>query len=245
MDFDDFIDRTNKSDCLNELFGLLVEAAECSGFDQLAYGALTYTELPRLVDRPKPAIALNYPRHWQNHYVGHNYRYIDPVVIYAPFIAGPFLWDQLSIRYDLNRKQLQLLNEAREAGLKNGITVPLHGPSGKVAVVSFASRFDDANPQAQLNRLNALASQFHVAFTNLAHGLQTSVKTVDLSSREKDCLNWVAHGKTSWEIGVILDINPNTVDYHIKNAMNKLDATNRIAAVFKAIRLGLIDPPNL
>jgi DNA-binding CsgD family transcriptional regulator len=245
MDFDDFIDRTNKSDCLNELFGLLVEAAECSGFDQLAYGALTYTELPRLVDRPKPAIALNYPRHWQNHYVEHNYRYIDPVVIYAPFIAGPFLWDQLIIRYDLNRKQLQLLNEAREAGLKNGITVPLHGPSGKVAVVSFASRFDDANPQAQLNRLNALASQFHVAFTNLAHGLQTGVKTVDLSSREKDCLNWVAHGKTSWEIGVILDINPNTVDYHIKNAMNKLDATNRIAAVFKAIRLGLIDPPNL
>ena len=183
--------------------------------------------------------------HWQNYYVEHNYRYIDPVVIYAPFIAGPFLWDQLAVRYDLNRKQLQLLNEAREAGLKNGITVPLHGPSGKVAVVSFASRFDDANPQAQLNRLNALASQFHVVFTNLAHGLQNSVKTVQLSSREKDCLNWVAHGKTSWEISVILDINPNTVDYHIKNAMNKLDVTNRISAVFKAIRLGLIDPPHL
>jgi len=245
MDFDDFIERTNRADCLNELFCLLVEAAECAGFDQLAYGALTHTELLRLVDRPKPAIALNYPSHWQNYYVEHNYRYIDPVVIYAPFIAGPFLWDQLAIRYDLNRKQLQLLNEAREAGLKNGITVPLHGPSGKVAVVSFASRFDDANPQAELNRLNALASQFHVVFTNLAHGLQNSVKTVDLSSREKECLNWVAHGKTSWEIGVILDINPNTVDYHIKNAMNKLDATNRIAAVFKAIRLGLIDPPHL
>ena len=244
MDLDDFIERTNKTDSLTKLFCLLVEAAECTGFDQLAYGALTHTELPRLVDRPKPAIALNYPIYWQNYYVEHNYRYIDPVVIYAPFIAGPFLWDRLAIRYDLNRKQLQLLNEAREAGLKNGITVPLHGPSGKVAVVSFASQFDDANPKAQISRLNALASHFHVVFTNLAHGLQSNAKAVDLSPREKDCLNWVAHGKTSWEIGVILDINRNTVDFHIKNAMNKLDATNRIAAVFKAIRLGIIDPPH-
>jgi DNA-binding CsgD family transcriptional regulator len=245
MDLDDFIERTSKADCLNELFCLLVEAAERTGFDQLAYGALTNTELPRLVDRPMPAIALNFPSHWQNYYVERNYRYIDPIVIYAPFIAGPFLWDRLSIRYDLNRKQVQLLNEAREAGLKNGITVPLHGPSGKVAVVSFASQFDDADPRAQLSRLNALASQFHVVFTNLAHGLQNNVKTVNLSAREKDCLNWVAHGKTSWEISVILDINRNTVDFHIKNAMDKLDATNRIAAVFKAIRLGIIDPPHL
>jgi len=245
MDFDDFIERTNKTERLDKLFCLLVEAAEVTGFDQLAYGAVTHTELPRLVDRPKPAIALNYPSYWQNYYMEHNYRYIDPVVVYAPFIAGPFLWDSLVVRYDLNRKQLQLLNEAREAGLKNGITVPLHGPSGKLAVVSFASRFDDANPRAQLSRLNALASQFHVVFTTLAHGLQSNVKAVDLSARERDCLNWVAHGKTSWEISVILDINPNTVDFHIKNAMNKLDATNRIAAVFKAIRLGIIDPPRL
>jgi DNA-binding CsgD family transcriptional regulator len=245
MDLDDFIERTSKADCLNKLFCLLVEAAEHTGFNQLAYGALTHTELPRLVDRPMPAIALNYPSHWQNYYVEHNYRYIDPIVIYAPFMAGPFLWDCLSIRYDLNRKQVQLLSEAREAGLKNGITVPLHGPLGKVAVVCFASQFDDANPRAQLSRLNVLASQFHVVFTNLAHGLQNNVKTVDLSAREKDCLNWVAHGKTSWEISVILDINRNTVDFHIKNAMDKLDATNRIAAVFKAIRLGIIDPPHL
>jgi DNA-binding CsgD family transcriptional regulator len=245
MDFDDFIERTSKADSLNKLFCLLVEAAERIGFDHLAYGALTHTELPRLVDRPKPAIALNYPGHWQNYYMEHNYRYIDPIVIYAPFIAGPFLWDRLAIRYDLNRKQLQLLNEAREAGLKNGLTVPLHGPSGKVAVVSFASRFDDANPQAQLSRLNALASQFHVEFTNLALALQGNIRTVELSPREKDCIYWVAHGKTSWEISVILDINRNTVDFHIKNAMNKLDAPNRIAAVFKAIRLGIIDPPHL
>lgn len=245
MDFASFIERTNKADSLNELFCLLVEAATDTGFDQLAYGALTHTELLRLVDRPKPAVALNYPSYWQNHYVEHNYRHIDPVVVYAPFIAGPFLWDRLAVRYDLNRKQLLLLNEAREAGLRNGITVPLHGPSGRLAVVSFASQFDDADPQAQLSHLNALALQFHIAFTALALGLQSIPQTVELSSREKDCLNWVAHGKTSWEISVILNINHNTVDFHIKNAMSKLEATNRIAAVFKAIRLGLIDPPQL
>jgi LuxR family quorum-sensing system transcriptional regulator CciR len=135
------------------------------------------------------------------------------------------------------------MNEAAETGLKNGVSVPLHGPWGRVAVVSFASPFNDMHPKAQLDRLGALASQFHVAFTSLGGGVRRDLRTVDLSPREKDCLRWTAQGKSSWDIGMILTISENTVNFHVKNAIRKLDATNRIVAVVKAIRLGLIDLP--
>ncbi|MCK1624020.1 helix-turn-helix domain-containing protein [Bradyrhizobium sp. 160] len=63
---------------------------------------------------------------------------------------------------------------------------------------------------------------------------------VALSEREKDCLRWVEEGKSSWEIGVILRVSENTVNFHLKNAMRKLETNSRTHCVAKAIRLGLI-----
>jgi LuxR family quorum-sensing system transcriptional regulator CciR len=50
----------------------------------------------------------------------------------------------------------------------------------------------------------------------------------------------MSEGKSKWEIGVILRVSENTVKYHVKSALKKLDAHNRVAAIVKAIRLGLI-----
>lgn len=63
-----------------------------------------------------------------------------------------------------------------------------------------------------------------------------------LTSREKECLQWAAAGKTSWEIARILSVSERTVIFHIGNATKKLGATNRRQAVARAISLRLIAP---
>ncbi|MCA1385554.1 MULTISPECIES: helix-turn-helix transcriptional regulator [unclassified Bradyrhizobium] len=65
-------------------------------------------------------------------------------------------------------------------------------------------------------------------------------RNVALSQREISCLRWLARGKLSWEMGKIMNISENTVNFHIKNAMRKLGATSRIQAVTIAIRLNLL-----
>ncbi len=65
---------------------------------------------------------------------------------------------------------------------------------------------------------------------------------VRLTPRERECLQWSAQGKSSWEIGMILGISEHGAGFHLKNAMAKLDTSSRIAAVVKAIRMGLIAP---
>jgi DNA-binding CsgD family transcriptional regulator len=250
----DFIERSSGLTLPQELFELLVEAARDEGFDQLAYGALTYREPFQLAEYPPLAIALNYSEQWQNRYAERRYSEVDPVVALTPRIARPFLWDRLRDGDLLTHRQQLVMNEAHEAGLRNGISVPLHGPSARVAVVSFASRFNDADPQACLSHFNALASLFHVAFTAIVHGAEldassiapgaeSDAPSITLSQRERDCLNWTAQGKSSWDIGMILAISENTVNFHVKNAMRKLDSTSRIVAVLKAVRLGLISIP--
>lgn len=237
----DFIDRTNRSSTPQALFDLLVSTAEREGFGKVAYGALTYCETINLSERPAPAVALNYPVEWQRRYFHQNYQRIDPIVKLTPAIAHPFLWSDLAKRYRFTRRQKSLFNEARDIGLRSGASVPLHGPWGRVAVVSFASDTDHIDPTPLLGQLNALAAQFHVAFSRLT---QPDIgMPIELSQRERECLSWIAQGKSSWDIGTILSISEFTVRFHIKRAMRKLETTSRTVAVVKAIQLGLIDIP--
>jgi DNA-binding CsgD family transcriptional regulator len=61
-----------------------------------------------------------------------------------------------------------------------------------------------------------------------------------LSDRERECLQLIASGKTSWEIGEILGISHHTVNAHIRNIVRKLAVTSRPHAVAVGFRLGLI-----
>lgn len=243
MQISDFIECSSRSQTLPELFGLLMVAAEKEGFDRVAYGALTYHEPLHLPDHSPPAIASNYPSAWRTRYFEREYYRLDPVVLLAPCMSRPFSWEWLKQRRDLPARQRLIFEEASEAGLRSGVSVPLHGPGGRVAVASFASGAERVCTTAAASRLNALASQFHIAFSEISRAAPSTADVVELSQRERDCLAWAAQGKSSWDIGMILNISENTVNFHIKNVMRKLETTSRTVAIIKAIHLNLFSLP--
>lgn len=61
-----------------------------------------------------------------------------------------------------------------------------------------------------------------------------------LSERERDCLAFVADGKSDWDISVILGLAQTTVHAHVENAKRKLNARTRAQAVAKLAAAGLI-----
>lgn len=64
-----------------------------------------------------------------------------------------------------------------------------------------------------------------------------------LTAREESCLYWAAHGKTSWEIGVILGITERTVNFHIANTCAKFNVYTRQAAIVIALQTGALPTP--
>lgn len=66
-----------------------------------------------------------------------------------------------------------------------------------------------------------------------------------LTDREHDVLQLIAQGSTNREIAEKLVISENTVNFHVKNILQKLHLRNRAEAVAYAYRTGLvkIDPP--
>ncbi len=64
----------------------------------------------------------------------------------------------------------------------------------------------------------------------------------ELSPREEEVLRLVAQGKTSREIGMLLEISPRTVDNHRRNIMEKLGVHDVASLTRVAIRSGLVAP---
>jgi DNA-binding NarL/FixJ family response regulator len=63
---------------------------------------------------------------------------------------------------------------------------------------------------------------------------------IHLTDREREVLTWVARGKTSAEIAIILGLSERTVNFHCDQAMRRLDVVNRTQAVAKALADGSI-----
>ena len=66
------------------------------------------------------------------------------------------------------------------------------------------------------------------------------VSNIVLSTREKEILKWFGDGKTSEQIGMILNLSHSTVNFHFRNAMRKLGTHNKTSTVVNAIYLNLL-----
>jgi ATP/maltotriose-dependent transcriptional regulator MalT len=63
-----------------------------------------------------------------------------------------------------------------------------------------------------------------------------------LSARELMVLQLVARGMRNKQAAAELNISEHTVRWHVRNVLEKLNATNRLAAVNAARELGLLAP---
>jgi DNA-binding CsgD family transcriptional regulator len=238
--FGDFIESTHRAQTPMEVFGVLRDAVSAYGFDQLAFGALNNTNHSQIAeDIPAPAVALNYPEEWIHHYFRQGYEKIDPVVLLCPRTTAPLVWEDCQKLPDLTDAQRLLFRESLEVPLRDGVSIPIHGPMGGAYVLSLASSSGKTDFRAHIPMLRAYAYQFFAAYNEAS---PPRPGEMSLTERESDCLLWSARGKSNWDISVILHISEHTVDFHFRKAMAKLGAGNRIVAIVTAIRHGLIQP---
>ncbi|MER9402279.1 LuxR family transcriptional regulator [Mesorhizobium sp. M0615] len=241
VEFGRFLDQTNGIARSQQLFDLLSAFALNFDCPWIAYRSLTPEPGILKPVRRDPAVMLNYPVEWQDRYFEMSYDRIDPIIIKTSRKrAGAFRWSEVYDDASTTDNERRVFDEAATFGLRSGLSVPLHGPDGRTAVMSFAHPWDGEFKNRTVTYLELAAFHFHRRFTKFEN-LSVSEKTPDLSLREKECILWTAKGKSSWEVGTILGISANTVDFHIKNVMRKLDTCNRTAAAIKAVNFGIVD----
>lgn len=217
-----------------EFFRILSTTAKKLGFDYCAYGL----RLPLPITVPKLILFNNYSPQWQQRYIQKNYIAIDPTVSHGLRSIAPFVWSEET--YMENRN---FWDDARAHGLRAGWAQACHDANGVKGLLNLI-RSDN---QISLKELESISLQLawltqtaHIGLSLLAVPKYLPEASANLTGKEIEVLRWTADGKTSGEIGEILNIAERTVNFHITNTLRKLEAPNKTAAAIKAAVLGFL-----
>jgi LuxR family transcriptional regulator, quorum-sensing system regulator CinR len=185
-----------------------------------------------------PYIRLTYPASWIKRYLQMGYVDIDPVVREGFLRTLPFDWSELKIQ---TAAEMAFLTDALAHGVgPHGLSVPVQSKHGHRALfsVSFSRSENEWIEFVRTTQptLIQIANRLHRRVISEVFGEDRP----HLTTRELECLRWIALGKDTSDIAVILSISPHTARDYLKSARFKLDAVTSAQAVSKAVKLGLL-----
>jgi LuxR family transcriptional activator of conjugal transfer of Ti plasmids len=234
--FQEFIDAMQTADDEIGFERIAKRISERLGFRWFAY--------LRLSD-DAPTLISSYPRSWTDRYFELEYQQIDPVVRRARRESALFGWSSKAPRAVGSREQRRFFDEAMTFGIKSGLTVPIRGGFGRMAAFTMATDESTA-PIEQLtgesrDLLQLIGLYFHTYVTvKVPQGRKASEYDGVLTQRERQCLAWVARGKTVADSAILVGIAPRTVVFHLERARQKLNASSIAHGVAEAMRRGLL-----
>jgi LuxR family transcriptional regulator, quorum-sensing system regulator BjaR1 len=223
-----YLQRIEKAPTLEQIVQELLAVAGDFGVEHILAGIVPTK--PVTAREFRQSILLErWPAEWGQRYTLRNYVGQDPVIQVLPTRTNAFRWEECD---GVGASRVML--EARDFGLCAGIAIPFLTLEGETAAVSLgAARLEiSSDEQAML----ALVSCFALGRALRIGSAQASDRAPVLSPRERECLQWVAAGKSDWDIGMILGISASTVEKHLLAARRKLGAMNRAQAVAESFR---------
>jgi len=185
---------------------------------------------------------------WTHRYKEKSYLLFDPAIRKCLQSLTPIFWNTQELNNKtMSDKAKTIIKEKHEYGLRAGIMVPVFDSKGISGVFELGLDEDLFTDQSlrYLEQIAPYASYLgcfiHQSIIKLLRPEMVG-HSETLTRREIDCLTWVADGMTASEIGSKLYISENTVKFHSKNIIKKLEARNTAQALSIAIIRGLIKP---
>ena len=228
----DFVTEAAKVASMAELRALIEAAVKQLGFD---YFAIVHHVL---FGRPEDEHVrlTNYPLEWQG-YVRELPKLTDPVVRAAERMSSGFKWDQLDSLLTVTAAEADYMREAARHGICQGYTVPNHVPGETFGSCSFSVGADRPFPEASTSAAQALGSFAFEAARKLVRQRPGEIylQPAPLSDRQRECLLFVARGKSDSVIADLLAIRPKTVNEHIEAAKRRYSVATRSQLLVRAL----------
>ena len=232
----DTIDEISRLSSLPEISAILAGAMAKFGFT-----ALGINGLPPPGEGADPRILTeSTPEGFRDLYIHERLYLVDHICAHARAAYEPFRYNEAPYDRTGSRGHERFMQALDTFGMGKGLIVPVGRPINIPSCVWLAGKNPDLDEDAyQAAELIALfaASKAHA----LSRPLDAGVRTSKLTSREREVLQWISAGKTSWEISMISGSSERAIDRTINRAMIKLEAVTRTQAVVNAIRIGEVE----
>ncbi|WP_353193497.1 autoinducer binding domain-containing protein [Pandoraea pnomenusa] len=216
----------------NLLFERVDQFSKRIGFAFCSYGFRYH----RSATQSETLVFDSYPAGWMRHYRERGYLAIDPTIEAGMRSQSLIPWDDPTLL-----PADALWRDAHDFGLNHGVARSSWGPHGEFGLLTF-SRGEDALTATELNSLRVgmgvLANYTHEAMSRLLRPQLRQFDFDSLSAREREVLLWTAEGKTADEIGEILGISTRTVNFHIRNCLDKTGCRNKVQSAIRLVMWG-------
>ncbi|WP_127900189.1 helix-turn-helix transcriptional regulator [Solirhodobacter olei] len=227
-----------------EVWQLYLETVAGFGFQRVLYGySLDQQGDPYGLDN---AVYLsNHEAAYMDTFIGKEMYRDAPMVRWAAENVGAQSWRHVARAYaegTLSPAARRVIEFNRLMGIVTGYTVSFKDVStrskGAIGLVGGPGMSQDAVDEVfESNRrhLIALSTLLHLKVTNLPRQGPRA-----LTQRQREALEWVAEGKTTQDIAVLMNISTAMVEKHLRLAREALDVDTTAHAVAKASRLHMI-----
>jgi DNA-binding CsgD family transcriptional regulator len=232
---EDLLNITDGVQCEHAVFQKIEAAAQSLGFEHCAYGL----RVPVPISNPQTVVLNNYSAAWQSHYVREGYLQTDPTVLHGRRSQIPLIWNEKV--FDTAPR---MWDEAQSFGLRVGwaqSSLDAVGVGGMLTLSRSQEALSVAELASQEVKMRWLVNISHLSLSRIFTSKRVKQTQQALTPREIEVLKWTADGKTSGEVSGILAVSEHTVNFHVKNAVAKLQTANKTAAVVRAAMLGLLN----
>ncbi len=228
------IERIAAATTIKDVWSIYMGAARDAG---LEYGIACF--LPDDKSISETTFANAYPEGWLSNYVAKGYQDFDPIIRLNHDVSSAFTWSLSDWDGMLSGRQLAWRSDNVDFGIHAGLNIPDRSDN-HLKVLSLCGRPGTLAPDEK--------RALHYAGLEALHrmhqlGLKPDYDVFPLlSPRERECLQWMAAGKSDWEIGQILSISEKTVSTHMDRLKHKLGVGTRAQVLVSALRNGAISP---
>ncbi len=221
----------------NEFKALFPKLQELFPFD-FATGVLGHLDSSNVIV-PAHHINISFSEEWFFEYLSRGYLQKDTIVRENFTSYKLQYWAKVKGKVRLPDEIISLCKDFNMGEGYTCGTSPL-SPAKNGSMFCFSGPSMEGNRRTEAI-LELVIPHLHMALNKTCKNNEPEKRNILLSSREKEVLDWLKNGKSSWEMSVILNISQSTVNFHVYNIMQKLGAINRPQAVAVATHLGLIN----
>ncbi|MEF3047705.1 helix-turn-helix transcriptional regulator [Pseudotabrizicola sp. L79] len=231
---------------VDEVWNLAGQFFRPLGFERMNYGFTRFLH-DRSVGDPDDAIFLTTADAEYARRYFHNGLYAKtPVYRWAVANSGACTWAWVKEAYEsgkLTPEEKQAVEQNAAMGVTAGISVSFpetttrsKGALGLLANPGMSHAQVEAIWEARRDEILAVAHMMHLKLILLP---QPAAKR-SLTERQRQALEWVADGKTTQDVAMLMQVSPAMVEKHLRLAREALCVETTTQAVAKASLLNII-----
>jgi DNA-binding CsgD family transcriptional regulator len=240
------LNRIAASSSIDEAWGLATAHFAGLGFQRVNYGFTRFRHLKTIGD-PDDALFLSTcdADYVKRYFVGGFYAR-TPVFRWAERSSGICTWTWVKEAYEAGRlstDEAEAVRQNAAMGVTAGISVSFpevsHRSKGALGLIA-----DPGLDHAKVDAIFAEKQAEILAVANMMHLTIVHLPQLSrhraLSPRQREALEWVADGKTTQDVALLMGVSPAMVEKHLRLAREALAVETTAQAVAKGALLNMI-----